>query len=280
MTKEIELAPTEELIDVTKAINFEPGTIEVIGADKLVAAAKQEALKYKGLVVTSETKSSVSKKRTELNKYVKGIEAKRKEIHAEFEKPYKEFEDQLSQIKAPLEETIGEIKGGLDLLKAAQVAERELLTDELIATAAERHDMNPDDIVRQSEWDNLGNKPSEIERARAIEQAFKDAEQGKKWRLAQMKAITDYCAEKHIDPSGWLVSLQNYDYATEKVMQAIDEAQEEKHKQQVAESVDKETGEIVRRDMVLRIMDLDDDQLASIQMYLSINGIKFEEVEA
>lgn len=84
---------------------YELPKLEIKDYDELLKKAKEDTEKYKNYIVTKETLEDDTKKRAELNKIVKSIDDRRKQIKKEVSTPIETFEQKCNAIKSLYEES-------------------------------------------------------------------------------------------------------------------------------------------------------------------------------
>lgn len=258
---------------VDAQVDFKPAELSLENLDDLQEAATKYAEKLDNLVVTEDTATAARKSSSELNAIIKNLDQKRKDIKAIYNQPLSKFEAQVKSVIAPLKVTKENINAGLKNLLVQRKQELKDMIQPLIADAAKRNDVQPEDIKFDDKWLNLNY--SEIQRMRDIDDAAKMAAQGKKYREAQTDKVSAKAAELHLEASGWLKSLELNGYDTDNTLSSM--AAEAKAKAGQKRKVDTDTGEIVQKTITVRLT-ASPEELEGVLMIIANNGIKYEEV--
>lgn len=120
----------------------EDGFVEKIqwNSDEIKKAVAEMVKDYKGLVYTEDTVQSAKSDRASLNKLKKAIDDRRKEIKKKCLEPYEEFEREVKEVLAIIEEPIGlidsQIKGFEDRQKEEKRQKLKAVYDENIGDLA------------------------------------------------------------------------------------------------------------------------------------------------
>lgn len=258
-------------------VEFKPATLELVGWEDLIKAAREEADKHRDMVITVDNEAEANTIAATLNKKVKALDAERIKYHKALDAPYKDFEKHIKDAQAPLEEVYKQIHDATKEFAQNRKIEREGLTNALIVMAARSYEVDPETITKRKEWYQMGYKGGELQRQRDIRAAAKDAAQGMRYRFKQGELIKEHAAELHVDPAGWLVALEANGFDVEATIYQMDEAEEQRKQDALKASIDEETGEIVAK-KVRFMVEVDEDQADSFRMIMDNNKLKYTEV--
>lgn len=242
---------------------YTPAKLEITNYDFLEQSVSDLVEKYKGMVVTDDTTTEARKSQAELNAAIKQIEDFRKAIKKEYNEPYNAFKASTDKLKASLEAAKQPIKDALDQYAEEAKRERFVTAKKDLNDILEARDLKPDDVEMQDAW--FGTQLSKIERLKQMAAAADGVIAERKRVATERELVGMYAKANNIDPSGWLVQVDegvSIDRIKDGIAQAADERdrkaeQEAKRKeaeeaianakqQQVGnKTIDAETGEVV-----------------------------------
>ncbi|MHC5253190.1 DUF1351 domain-containing protein [Listeria kieliensis] len=112
-------------------VDYTPANIAIVDREGFEQSINEIVKKYRGYVVTADTLKEDRSTRADLNKVLKQIDTKRKEIKKEFNAPLDEFQNWIKKAQKPLEETITFIDKGIKELEEQEKAKRiDIIRDE------------------------------------------------------------------------------------------------------------------------------------------------------
>lgn len=282
-TDEPKKNPTENLepstlypVELPEAqVEFNPAILTIHNLDELQEAASNYALRFRSLVVTSETEKQVNKDATNLNQKIKALDKTRKETKRMYNQPLAKFEAEIKSISEPLQQARASIMEGVHKLQAVRADERKKMVNDMITLAEQRNGLDAGDVDVNPRWYNASY--TDIQRARDIDQAAKDALQGKQWRAAQIKKVEGHADELHMDAAGWVNTLQTVAYDSQSVINQMNQAAAKRNRKAVEKAVDKETGEIKADAVLTRTLIVTGtmDQLRAVAKFMDDNNIKY-----
>lgn len=275
------------------SVNYQPTKITIDNYDKLQEAIQNYANRFSGLVVTRETEKTSKQTRAQLRKVYKTLDDRRKEIKKDYNKPYKEFEVKVKNLEQTLQSAIDPIDNGLKELRERERYAREQEVKGLIKEMAITHKVNPEEIEIDPTWLNKSTPHSKImnELAEGMETIAKQHKQ----MTTNITVITTLCRTQRLDPSGWVDQLKQGQDVNYLLKAITKEAEQQKTQKKLAEAkvaeerthqvnrgnsiVDKNTGEVVSRSIVLKIT-ATIDQMTLLHDFMEEHGIKFERVSS
>ena len=242
---------------------YQPAKLEISNFEDLAKSVTMLVDKYKGMVVTDDTTTEARKSQAELNAAIKQIEDFRKAIKKEYNEPYNAFKASTDKLKESLEAAKQPIKDALDKYAEEAKRERQIMAKKDLNDILEARDLKPDDVEMQDAW--FGTQLSKIERLKQMAAAADGVIAERKRIATERELVGMYAKVNNIDPSGWLVQVDegvSIDRIKDGIAQAADERdrkaeQEAKRKeaeeaiakatqQQVGnKTIDAETGEVV-----------------------------------
>ncbi|TLQ07594.1 DUF1351 domain-containing protein [Marinilactibacillus psychrotolerans] len=227
---------TNELIENSSfGLKYTPAVLEMERYEEMEEAVKAFADKYSGLVFTAAEKNGATEARSELIALQNSLEAERKNVKKEYNKPLQEFETKVKKLVDMIGEPLDDIRDGLKVIEEGERERRESALQSTLESMIKNNDrVSIDDLEQPSSWLNKGNFTNKLKPTAKFEkelfQAIKEKEREFEHKEAQKRIVTNYCETKEIDPSGWLQQL-NYRSATE-IMDSIN--QEENRKKEKA----------------------------------------------
>lgn len=227
---------TNELIENSSfGLKYTPAVLEMERYEEMEEAVKAFADKYSGLVFTAAEKNGATEARSELIALQKSLEAERKNVKREYNKPLQEFETKVKKLVDMIGEPLDDIRDGLKVIEEGEKERRESALQSTLESMTKNNDLvSIADLEQPSSWFNKGNFTNKLKPTAKFEkelfQAIKEKEREFEHKEAQKRILKNYCETKEINPSGWLQQL-NYRSATE-IMDVIN--QEEKLKKEKA----------------------------------------------
>lgn len=272
--------PTNELTTEMKVgVIFKPSTIEIQNEENLKQYVDDKVAFYGSLVFTDENISEAKQSRTELNKIKNSLDAERKKIKSEFQKPLTEFEGKIKKYTSQLGLVIDGIKEDIDSFESKQTAMRFEKLQELLSEMMVSHNLTDDDLKDleiDKSWYNATaftkkGEPSK-KTIETIHNKLGYIELQKQQILSSKQAVKEFAELSGLDPYAW-ENLIDRGLTTadviEKIKQSVEQKRldlEEKERQRIAKeeydaamarlakeqhsqvndtTIDKETGEVI-----------------------------------
>lgn len=226
---------TNELIENSSfGLKYTPAVLEMERYEEMEEAVKSFADKYSGLVFTAAEKNGATEARSELIALQNSLEAERKNVKKEYNKPLQEFETKVKKLVDMIGEPLDDIRDGLKVIEEGEKERREGALQSILTVMLKDSTVSIEQLEIPNSWMNKGNFTSKLKPTTKFEKELNQAIESKEREIehkeAQKRILTNYCETKEIDPSGWLQQL-NYRSATE-IMDVIN--QEEKLKKEKA----------------------------------------------
>lgn len=298
--------------DIQFSVNYTPSKIIIENEEQLDGLISQMTEFYETQVFNDSNVPDAKEARKQLNKYIKAMEDKRKEIGREFSKPLKDFEGIMKGYVQRLQTVADDIGEGINKFEEEEKAIRFEKIKEEVASIAALLNIEPEAIEISSTWLKKGafNSKGEVKGKTSdeIKDKLKIAAMERDRIAADKATVTDYAELAGLDPYAWSTMVdQGWNVADikEKIKQSVEdkrlrEAEAEKarlakeeHDAALAKlaqtqtengtTIDKETGEIIyspeeeKMTVVLRLTG-DLNQMNQLNNYLIENNIKVEQV--
>lgn len=224
---------TNELIENSSfGLKYTPAVLKMERYEEMEEAVKAFADKYSGLVFTAAEKNGATEARSELIALQNSLEAERKNVKKEYNKPLQEFETKVKKLVDMIGEPLDDIRDGLKVIEEGERERREGALQSILTEMLKDSTVSIEQLEIPNSWMNKGNFTSKLKPTTKFEKELNQAIESKEREIehkeAQKRILTNYCETKEIDPSGWLQQL-NYRSATE-IMDVIN--QEEKKKKE------------------------------------------------
>lgn len=223
---------TNELavIDIQFAVNYTPSKITIENEDQLDQLINQVTEHYGAQVFSDSNIPEAKEARAQLNKYVKAMEDRRKEIKREFTQPLTQFESVMKGYVEKITTISDDIGEGIKRYDEEQKAIRlEKIQAEMVKLA-ELFNVEPDVIEVHSNWLAKSAFTAKDEVRPKIIDEIKDKMKivaMERDRIAADKAtITDYAEIAGLDPYAWANMIdQGWNVADvrEKIKQAVED---------------------------------------------------------
>lgn len=204
---------SNELVTERKIyLDFTPAVLDMTNYDELKVEVEKYAAKYKGLVFTRDEKTGANQARSELLALQNAIESERKNVKQVYNKPLREFEDQIKALTKLIDEPLNDIREGLKVIEDAEKDERETALMTLLSSKLESLDICMEDLEMDARWLNKGNWTSklnptskfEAEIDQVIAQALKEKER----KETELRILTEFCKAQGIEAAGWTSQLE------------------------------------------------------------------------
>lgn len=288
-------------------LDFTPAVLDMTNYDELKVEVEKYADKYKGLVFTRDEKTGANQARSELLALQNAIESERKNVKQVYNKPLKEFEDQIKELTKLIDEPLNDIREGLKIIEDAEKDERETALMTLLRSKLESLDICKEDLEMDARWLNKGNWTSklnptakfEAEIDQVIAQALKEKER----KETELRILTEFCKAQEIEAAGWtsqlefksaleVIDLINLEKERKDRLAAEQEQKRKEHEEFIAKQQEtiKEASEFAEMDQtnnqqetkisnVIRVTGTI-KQLNALNDFLINSGIEVEEVNA
>lgn len=271
------------------SIDYTPTKITIKNFESLSQAVDDYASRYTNYVVSSANEKDAKDVRAELRKLSTALDEKRKEIKKDYNKPLDEFTGNIKALQARLGESISPINAALKELEANEREARRVAVQALIVEMAPNYEVHPEDIEIDDTWTNKSVSKKKIVEGIAVE--MKRVKEVRDKLATDTNTITKYAEAKCIPADGYVDQLANgqeVDYliqsidnaANRKVQQQkeleVKTAEEQTHQKQQGDAViDTDTGEVVSRDVVLKIT-ATIPQMTLLKNFMDANGISYQ----
>ncbi|MBS7578381.1 MULTISPECIES: DUF1351 domain-containing protein [unclassified Enterococcus] len=235
-------------------VNFKPSIIQIEERDQVEKNINELVKKYKGYEVTADTLTGDRKIRASLNKVLKGIDDKRKEIKNEFNQPLEEFQEWVKKASAPLNDVVANISKGI---KELEEHEKELRYSaikaefERLATEAE---LDPRIFEIKQEWLKAGNFLKDYKLKKELLDVLIFEVDKEKQRVEEFKkasiAISSMAFDNNLSDSPYLSMLKNGQELTEIITIINSDIQREKIKQEAEDEckrIEQEQAELAKQ---------------------------------
>ncbi|MCT3390349.1 DUF1351 domain-containing protein [Lentilactobacillus hilgardii] len=272
-------------------IDYRPTVISINNFDQLKTAVEAYAAKYQNLAVSTSTEKEAKASRAELRKLKAALDDRRKEIKKDYAKPYKEFESKVKSLEQTLQSAIDPIDSALKDLQERERYARQQDVKKLINEMAVTYKVDPEEVEIDPTWLNKSTSHSKI--VNELADGMKTIAKQHQQLETDIQTITALCQAQSLDPSGWVDQLkqgQDVSYLLTAISKTADKKKEQKKlaEAKAAEArthqidrgdsiVDKNTGEVVSKSVVLKITGTI-DQMQLLHDFMEEHGIKFERV--
>jgi len=271
------------------SIEYTPTKITIKNFDSLSQAVDDYASRYTNYVVSSANEKDAKDVRAELRKLSTALDEKRKEIKKDYNKPLDEFTGNIKALQARLGESISPIDAALKELEANEREARRVAVQALIVEMAPNYEVHPEDIEIDSTWTNKSTTKKKIVEGIAVE--MKRVKEVRDKLATDTNTITKYAEAKRIPVDGFVDQLANgqeVDYLIQSIDNAANRkvqqqkeleaktAEEQTHQKQQGDAViDTDTGEVVSREVILKIT-ATIPQMTLLKNFMDANGISYQ----
>lgn len=221
-----ELAAT----DIQFVVNYTPSKITIENEDQLDQLINQVTKHYSAQVFSDSNIPEAKEARAQLNKYIKTMEDRRKEIKREFTQPLTQFESVMKGYVEKITTISDGIGQGIKKYDEEQKAIRLQKIQAEMAKLAELFNIEPEAIEVHSNWLAKAAFTAKDEVRPKIVDEIKDKMKiiaMERERIAADKAtITDYAEIAGLDPYAWANMIdQGWNVADvrEKIKQAVED---------------------------------------------------------
>lgn len=278
---------TNELIapqDLKYTVDYHPSTITIQNYGDLKAQVAAYAAKYSNLVVTDGTLKDARDSLARLRKFKTAIDNQRKDVKKEYNKPLKDFEDQVKVLTGEINAAIVPID---DAVKTMEKEAEEERHDKLLAYIAEiapAYKIDPPDVEPERDWDKSNmwtptGKPT-VGLTRAIGTKLKSMVDQRERLASDKAAAIAYANANELDPYSWVQQIEaGATFAELRVrmdaalMQRKKDEERAQHAKEAAEAIakakqeqvgqntiDRDTGEIVHQAEQTSLMEEEPEQ--------------------
>lgn len=211
------------------SVTFEPSKLSIDNFDELKTQIENYSKKYKKLVATDESLAGAKSARTELNKLIKDIDGKRKDVKKVYNKPYDDFKNNIDELQEVLKNTVDPISEQINKIEDQQRSEREDKVKELINKMAPEYNVDPENISIEHSWTNK--TMTQIKLTKILKDGFTAIKNKQDILAANKKLIDEHCRLKNIDSAGW-ISQVNEETNINDLMLKIDKSVDEKNRRE------------------------------------------------
>lgn len=231
-------------VDLT-AVSFKPSVIEIAHYEELKRTVEAYANKYKGLIFEEKDLKDAKDVKADLNKFIKMLDDKRKEVKKEYNKPLAEFETKINDLTKIVKEVVGPINDGIKDLEERQKQER---IDEVKEKAEKKLAKHSDFVKQGFEYDEKWFNKTITKKAvnEGIDITIKRLVEAEEKINNDQAVITGYCEACKVEPEGWLQQLNN-GATTAEVMAMVDKSIKDKKEREQAEIERKQREEELER---------------------------------
>lgn len=271
------------------SIEYTPTKITIKNFESLSQAVDDYASRYSNYAVSSANEKDAKDVRAELRKLSTALDDKRKEIKKDYNKPLNDFTVNIKSLQSRLAESINPIDIALKELETNEREARRVAVQALIVEMAPNYEVHPEDIEIDDTWTNKSVSKKKIVEGIAVE--MKRVKEVRDKLATDTNTITKYAEAKRIPVDGFVDQLANgqeVDYLIQSIDNAANRkvqqqkeleaktAEEQTHQKQQGDAViDTDTGEVVSRDVVLKIT-ATIPQMTLLKNFMDANGISYQ----
>ena len=251
--------------DTPIQIDYTPSTIEIKNEAELEALVENTVNHYKSLTFSEGDIQGAKDAQSSLNKIIKLLEEKRKEVKNNYSEPLKAFEGKIKKFVDQMEAAKEGISQSLDKFESTERDSRSQKVKAKINELCAIVGVDPNDIQILDKWTNKGaftTTKGELKKATSeeITRTINEIVEKRQQALIDKRVVEGYAKAVHLDPVPWVILLDQ-GLAVDGIMSEIDQVvanqkarvaigeevtQEVKQKEHVPSvPVDLETGEIV-----------------------------------
>ncbi|MFQ7233249.1 MAG: DUF1351 domain-containing protein [Enterococcus hulanensis] len=216
--------------DIQFSVNYTPSKITIENEDQLETLINQVTKYYGSQVFSDSNIPEAREAKAQLNKYIKAMEDRRKEIKREFTQPLNQFEDVMKGYVQRISDLSDGINEGIKKFDEEQKAIRLEKIQAEMAKLSELFNVEPDVIEVHSNWLAKSAFTTKDEVRPKIIDEIKDKMKivaMERDRIAADKVtITDYAEIAGLDPYAWANMIdQGWNVADvrEKIKQAVED---------------------------------------------------------
>ena len=257
-------------------VQYTQATLDIVNWDEFQANVQEVVSKYENYLPTAGTINADKDTRATLNKLIKSIDERRKEIKGDFTKPLTEFEGKLKDAVAPLKEVVSKIDAGIKEIEEQERTYRRDAVKMFLANESAKY--NLDARIFDSLIESYGNKKGNFKKdgftllkkaADELSEIVQNEYQAQEKRRKDISIIASRCEQYGLTSAPYERMLDTFDLSDiltqidddkerliieQEAKEAREKAQEERRRQALEQAqaeageysiVDNETGEIV-----------------------------------
>lgn len=250
--------------DTSIQIDYTPSTIEIKNEAELEALVENTVNHYKSLTFSEGDIQGAKDAQSSLNKIIKLLEEKRKEVKNDYSEPLKAFEGKIKKFVDQMEAAKEGISQSLDKFESTERDSRSQKVKAKINELCAIVGVDPNDIQILDKWTNKGaftTTKGELKKAtiEEITGTINEIVEKRQQALIDKRVVEGYAKAVHLDPVPWVILLDQ-GLAVDDIMSKIDQVvaeqkarlakaeevvQEVKQKEHIPSvPIDQETGEI------------------------------------
>lgn len=194
---------------------YTPASLSIPNVEEITKRVNAVAAKYHGQIVTPKTMREARKSRADLNKTIKALNAYRITLHKQYEEPYAAFKQQVDTWTDTLQETVTELKNGIDEVDTHLREQREAELANVLTTLATEAGVDPELVPLQHSWTNKSmyyTPDSEPKAKDDLKIAVRGAVALVAEQQVQIKRVNDFAQGHNVNPMPYTKNMQvNWD---------------------------------------------------------------------
>lgn len=218
------------LQDIQFGVSYTPSEITIENEEQLSAMIDQVTAHYGSLVFTDDNIADAKKARADLNKIVKQLEDRRKEIAKDYSSPLKQFEEQMRSYVSKVTTVSSEIGTGIKDYDEKQKAIRLEKVQQEMAEIGKQFNVDPNTVEISTKWltQSAFTTKGEVsgKTLDEIKDKMKIVAMEKERIEADKQTVQDFADLAGLDPYAWVELVDqgwNVSDIREKMKNAIDQ---------------------------------------------------------
>lgn len=209
-----------EILDLTQVkINYVPAELEIENYEKLSKMVEDYAERFNNLVFEEDDRVGLTQARSELLALQNALDAQRKEVKREYNKPVDAFEGKFKYLNNLINNPLEKARAGIQALDDAEREGREDALNDYLTKQVNRINglgevtITLDEVERDKKWLNKGSWTDKLEPRQSLKDSalavFEQLVESKKQYAMDAQIVEDFCVAMQVEPGGWLAQLES-----------------------------------------------------------------------
>lgn len=235
-----------ELVTVNEqlGVRYQPAHIEFNNYEDIKQELEDVAKKYDGLVFDVSDKGSAIKTRSELIEREKALKEATRAIKDKYNQPLNEIMDKFNELEKIIDKPLQDVRDAIREIEQLERDERKEKIDKFIneKLGESEFEISLEELEFNKSWTNKGSFTKSGEVTKKIKDEIIDEITSIEKEIAELESqkeiLEKFCADKDIDPAGWVQQLE-----FRSVTEIMDEINQEETARKEQERIEKEAAE-------------------------------------
>lgn len=194
------------------SVDYRQAELQINGLDKLKKRVEEVAKLYANRVYEEGDEKALKSDRSELKALHDGLDDARKNIKRQYNKPLKDFENEIKSLTGQIDEPLENIRTALRDIDDKKRDRNKQIVMDYIKKEGEVYEVEPEEVEFKDAWTNASGFTDKLNMKKRLKDdvlvEIQNVAMTKKKAFEDEQVLIRYCEDKGVDPEGWIDQLQ------------------------------------------------------------------------